>query len=197
MIPARAEASDVELVREAKSGDLEAFDALVIRYQERIYGLVHRAVGDGEDARELTQETFVKAFRNLLRFREEAAFSTWIYRIAINLATSKKRTYVKRRKLGGVSLDASVRTRSGEVHVEPEDSTQEPTEVYRRKEIQERIHRAIGELDEAHRKMVVLRDLEGLSYEEIAATLDLPIGTVRSRLHRARLELREKLKDLL
>ncbi len=197
MNPPRTQATDEDLVREAKDGRLEAFDELVIRYQDRIYHLIRRSVGDEQDSRELTQEAFMKAFRNLRRFREEAAFSTWLYRIAINLSTSKRRSYIYQRKVGKVSLDATLRTRSGEVRPEPEDSSCEPTEMYRRREIQTRIQSAIDELEDSPRQMVILRDLEGMSYEEIADLLEIPIGTVRSRLHRARLDLREKLKDLI
>lgn len=197
MTTSRTQAKDEDLVRQSKDGCRESFDELVLRYQDRIFHLIYRSLGDEQDARELTQEAFIKAFRSLTRFREEAAFSTWLYRIAINLSTSKKRKYVQQRKLGKVSLDAVIRTRSGDLTIEPEDDSLEPTAVYHRKETKERIETAIASLDEPHRQMVVLRDLEGLSYEEIAELLEIPIGTVRSRLHRARLDLREQLRDLL
>ena len=197
MSTSKTQDDDHELVQDAKAGNREAFDELVVRYQERIYHFVRRSLGNEQDARDVTQEAFIKAFRNLSRFREEAAFSTWLYPIAINLATSKKRTYIQRRKVGQVSLDAPRRGSFGEHRIEPVDESDRPSDRTEQREIEERIHAAIADLDEQPRQIVVLRDLQGLRYDEIGRILEIPIGTVRSRLHRARLELRSKLEGLL
>lgn len=187
---------EVLLVGRCQAGDRGAFDLLVLAYQDRIYNLAHRLTGDPEEATDLAQETFVKAFQALASFRRDARFSTWIYRIAINACHSRHRKTAVRRRHAPVSLDAAVRTSDGEVAPDPPDTREEPSFVISRSETIRMVRAAIESLDLEHRTVVLLRDMEGYSYEEIQEILGCPIGTVRSRLHRARAELGKRLKRL-
>ncbi|MBI3976377.1 MAG: sigma-70 family RNA polymerase sigma factor, partial [Armatimonadetes bacterium] len=161
------------LIARSQRGDLEAFDRLVAAHEDRIYHAAYRITGNAEDARDAAQETFLKAFRALPRYRHEAAFSTWLHRIAVNASLDIVR---RRPQVPPVSLeDVALPAPSGNPEPEAE-----------RSEVQRRIQQALGRLAPDHRVIVVLRDLQGLAYEEIAEVLRIPIGTVRSRLSRAR-----------
>ncbi len=174
----------------ARQGEVAAFEALIEGYEERIYNLAFRMLGNAEDARDAAQETFLKAYSGLQRFRGDASFSTWIYRIARNVCLdvlrrrSKGRTY---------SLDEPIDLDDGQVSRQipvdrpgPEDSVME-------REIRDGINLALAELPEHHRSVVVLRDIEGFTYEEIADILKIELGTVKSRLYRARSSLHDLL----
>lgn len=175
--------------------DLSAFDLLVQRYQDRIYGVIGRLVADAELARDLAQESFLKAYRGLAGFSGGSSFYTWLYRIARNVVTSQQR-YDSARPKVSVSLDAPAGERSPLRLAAPSggpDPVQSAVESERRRFLLE----ALAALQPEFREIIVLRDFEDRSYEEIAELLDLPAGTVRSRLHRARTELRERLKPIL
>jgi len=170
-----------------------AFEELVYRYQDRIFNLVYRLVGDFHDACDLTQETFLKAFQGLGGFRGKASFFTWLYRIAVNSALSLR----KRSRHG--ALKTSNWANDGETasnYANP-DQPDEPARAALAKEQMELIEQAIASLQEELRVVVILRDIEELDYSGIAHVLEIPRGTVKSRLHRARLELRAKLKGLI
>ncbi|MBN2490636.1 MAG: sigma-70 family RNA polymerase sigma factor, partial [Planctomycetes bacterium] len=170
--------SDAELVASARGGDRAAFDRLVERHQDRIYGLVYRFLGDRERAADTTQDVFVKAYVGLARFRGEAAFATWIYRIAVNEARSRLRPKrgagPKLVFVGGGGGDEEDRA------VEIPDRTYEPTRRIGQQETAARIHGVLGTLDPEDRELIVLRDVQGLGYEEIARIVDRPLGTVKS-----------------
>lgn len=185
--------TDVDLVRRVKSRDVTAFDELVLRHQDRIMNLCVRMVGDYEDARDLCQETFVKAFSALADFEERSQFSTWIYRIAINLCLSYRRS--ERRSIER-PMPHPKKDESRPEHQVP-DLSMEPQNAVLGREAQEVVQRAIQGLDDEYRSVVVLREIQGLSYEEIADVLSVPIGTVRSRLHRARDALKEALSKYM
>jgi RNA polymerase sigma-70 factor, ECF subfamily len=177
------------LIAACRAGETEAFGALVRRYQDRLYPTVLRLTGRPEDALDVLQEAFLKAFEKLGSFHGDSSFYTWIYRIAVNLALSdrRKKRVARRRE-----------DRQGEPMDPPDDPSQtDPTLPLERAERDNRIQAALRALAPDHRAVVVLKDLDGLRYEEIAETLGVPIGTVRSRLHRARLELRERLRGVL
>ncbi len=178
---------DEELVRRTLAGDREAFGGLVRRYEDRICATVQRIVGHREDALDLAQETFLRAFDRLRTFREGARFSTWLYTIALNVTRSELRKRKARKAVKPMSLE-------GAEH-DPPDRAEAGTEAVDRREQYEAALRALGELDPESREVVVLRDIEDLSYEEIAQVLGVPTGTVRSRLHRAREELRVRLSE--
>lgn len=174
---------------ELKKGIMD-FDEIVDRYEKPIYNLIFRLIGDREEAADLTQDTFVAAFKAMSSFREEASVRTWLCRIAVNRCKNKYKEYDRRRGLEGGSLDA------GFVEEQTEWGMRcgaTPQVALERKELRERIERAISQLPSDYRIVVVLRDLQGLSYEEIAQAAELSVDVVRTRLARAREMLRRKL----
>lgn len=180
---------DLALVAATRGGDVESFGILVRRYQDRLYPTLLRLTGCAEDARDLLQDAFLRAYEKLGHFHGESNFYTWIYRIAVNLALSDRR----RRR-------SPVRARGASPEVLDPPSDPRETEPSRPLEEAERnalIHQALQALQPDHRAVVVMKDLDGLRYEEIAEVLRVPVGTVRSRLHRARAELRERLGSLV
>ena len=168
------------------AGDRDAFAVLVERHGSRIHSAILRMIGDPEAASDLAQETFLKAFSALASFRRGAAFSTWLYAIALNQVRSEFRRRKSMKGQAMLSLDAA----DGEAS-EPAGPCPGPGDEASRKEEAALLHRALRRLDEEYREVVVLRDLEGLSYEEIAVATGVPAGTVRSRIHRGRAALRE------
>jgi RNA polymerase sigma-70 factor, ECF subfamily len=175
--------------------ELHAFDLLVERYQDRVYGVIARLIPDGEAARDLTQETFLKAYKGLAGFAGGSSFYTWLYRIARNVVTSQLRHEAARPKISA-SLDSEEGDRAPLRVVTPAsgpDPVQSAVEAERKKLL---LH-ALASLQPEFREIILLRDFEDRSYEEIAELLDLADGTVRSRLHRARAELRDRLKPIL
>jgi RNA polymerase sigma-70 factor, ECF subfamily len=179
---------DAPLIAATLAGDTEAFGKLVSAYQDRLYNSLLRVLGSAEDARDVVQDAFVQAFLKLDSFRGSSAFYTWLYRIAFNLAMSHAR---RERKM--VSLDR-VKTDCGD---EPADGRPTPEAEVRRTEDVDMVHTALDKLSPEFRQILVLRELEGCRYEQIAEILELPVGTVRSRLFRARLQLRDELAPLM
>jgi RNA polymerase sigma-70 factor, ECF subfamily len=184
---------DLSLVEACRGGQTEAFGALVRRYQERLYSTILRLIGSSEDAEDVLQDAFVRAFERFDQFHGDSSFYTWLYRIAVNLALSGYR----RRRVRG-SLKRS-RLWGAPVSSEPADSSPEadPTISLERAERERIIEDALDRLGPEHRAVVILKDFDGHRYEEISAILDIPVGTVRSRLHRARCELRILLRNLV
>ena len=176
---------DQRLIREAVAGDTSSFGELVRRYQDRLYNIAFRVVGNPEDAADVVQDAFVSAFQSLASFKGDSEFFTWLYRIAFNTAISQKR-----KKRPTISMDA---VREGESSYDPADGATDvsPGAAMERAEDETVLAAAIAKLSDEHRAVLVLKDIDGSKYEEIAAALGIPIGTVRSRLHRARLELRQ------
>lgn len=183
----KAVAADDQLIEAALKGDSAAFGCLVRKYQDRLYNTMLHVVGSPDDARDVVQDAFVKAFLKLETFRRSSAFYTWLYRIAFNTAMSGVR---RRRPIR--SLDQ--RREAGQ---EPLDASAAPSERLEREELAEQVRAALDTLSDEHRLVVVLRDVDGRGYDEIAEILEVPVGTVRSRLHRARMQLREQLKAML
>lgn len=184
---------DLELVRRVQAGDKKAFDVLVLKYQQKVVNLVNRYMHDQDLSQDVAQEAFIKAYRGLKNFRGDSAFYTWLYRIAIN--TAKNHLVSKARRMPATDIDAreAEQYESGEAlrHVDsPEHETLKA-------EIHHTIMRAIAALPDDLRTAITLRELEGLSYEEIATTMDCPIGTVRSRIFRAREAIEKELKPLI
>ncbi|MFO7905072.1 MAG: sigma-70 family RNA polymerase sigma factor [Pirellulaceae bacterium] len=179
---------DAQVIAEALAGNRAAFEQLVRRYQVRLLHTLLHMVGSREEAEDVCQEAFVQAFVKLETFGGRSAFYTWLYRIAFNVAVSRKR-----RKRTDLSIDEH-RERTGE---EPVDRGARPGDHVLREEQVRQVRAAINTLSEPYRAILVLRDIEGCCYETIAEILDLPLGTVRSRLHRARLHLRDRLQGML
>jgi RNA polymerase sigma-70 factor (ECF subfamily) len=190
------ERSDGELVRESRLGDKEAFRELVERYQRKIVSVALGMVHNPDDALEIAQETFVKAFESLGSFKGESSFYTWLYRIVVNRAIDFRR---RERRHPTVALEDRVGAGSGEGY---EDTLKEerPTDPYHQAqahEIGDRVKEAINELTPDHKAVILLREVEGLSYDEISRVMQCSKGTVMSRLHYARKKLQKKLKDLV
>ena len=185
--------SDQQLVERVQAGDKSAFDLLVRKYQHRVLKLVSRFVSDAAEAEDVSQEAFLKAYRALASFRGDSAFYTWLYRIAIN--TAKNALVSNRRRPVDFDLDLQDPEQYDRHARLKEGDT--PEGVLLTEEIRMVVERAMEQLPEDLRTAIVLRELEGLSYEEIAEAMDCPVGTVRSRIFRAREAIDRKLKPLL
>ncbi len=178
---------DAQLVTAARDGNRDAYGALVERYEGRVLNVLFRVLGSREDASDVAQDAFVQAFVKLESFREESKFYTWLYRIAMNLALSHRR-----RRRATVSMD-EMNERVGD---QPIDQQPDPGQGVIDQEQAEIVQRVLGELAPEHRQILVLREMEDCSYETLAEILKVPIGTVRSRLFRARLSLKKRLENL-
>jgi RNA polymerase sigma-70 factor, ECF subfamily len=182
---------DHVLIENCLAGRQDAFGQLVERYQNRLFHSLVHLLGSAEDAQDAAQNAFVQAFEKLSTFRGQSQFYSWLFRIAFNLAVSEKR----KTKRVGISLDAR-RDANG---IEPSDvnPSNEPSYAMDVADRQRIVQQALAELPTEFRSALVLKEIDGMNYEEIAEVLDIPLGTVRSRIHRARLELRERLSSLL
>jgi RNA polymerase sigma-70 factor, ECF subfamily len=189
-----AELSDEDVMERCAMGSEAAFRALVQRYRTRIMNLVCRFINDRDRAEEISQEVFLRVFRNRERYRKSGKFSTWIFTIAVNLTKNEIRSRVRHR--GTFSLDA-MEEESGGQGVSFPDSKPLPDEDLNANEIGRKVAEALHKIPARYREAVVLRDVEGLSYEEVGQILRIPGGTVRSRINRARLMLKERLKPYL
>jgi RNA polymerase sigma-70 factor (ECF subfamily) len=191
------DSEDLDLVGKASRGDRQAFDKLIQKYQHRVYHFCFRMVNDVEEAEELTQDVFVKLFSNLKRFRQESKFSTWLFQIAKNLSLNKLKYLKLRRYYTTQSLDESKKTETSELKHELADERKDVQTLFEDIEMQTLVQSKIDALRADYRTALVLRDIEGLSYEEIAKIMKLAEGTVKSRIHRARLELKDSLSKYL
>lgn len=186
--PSRSDGDETGLIERAKRGDAEAFAVLVQRYQRRVVGVAQAVVHNQDDAVELAQETLVRAFQNLPRFEERSSFSTWLYRIATNLSIDFRRHQGRHTTLRGEDADNEIRRLPS--------AQGDSFKAAVRSELSQRISKALEELTPEHRTVILLREVEGLSYDEIAEVTQCPRGTVMSRLHYARNRLRQILKDV-
>jgi RNA polymerase sigma-70 factor (ECF subfamily) len=185
--------TDVELVKRVQTGDKKAFDALVLRYQHKIINLVARYVHDPHTAMDVAQEAFIKAYKGLAKFRGDSAFYTWLYRIAIN--TAKTHLVAQGRRTPDTDLDAQEAEQyAGESALKDYGT---PENELLSEEIENTVFRAIEDLPDDLRTAITLRELEGMSYEEIAQAMGCPIGTVRSRIFRAREAIDRSLRPLV
>jgi len=187
------ESTDRELVKRVQKGDKGAFDLLVLKYEHKIVNLVMRYVRDPEQALDISQEAFIKAYRALPRFRGESAFYTWLYRIAVN--TAKNYLAAQRRRPTDIELDLQDAEQYN-LHAKLKE-TDTPEGVTLSQELRETLERAIDALPDDLRTAIILRELDGMSYEEIAQTMDCPVGTVRSRIFRARDAIGKKVGSLV
>jgi RNA polymerase sigma-70 factor, ECF subfamily len=185
--PNRPNGDEAELIERAKKGDTKAFGILVERYQRRVIGVAMAVVHDQEDALELAQETFVRAFQSVGKFESRSSFSTWLYRIAANIAIDFRRRERRHPTMRGEEAENEIQRLPSKLG----DSFKEA----QRSEMSQRIKDALAELTQEHRAAILLREVEGLSYDEISEVMQCPRGTVMSRLHYARNRLREILKD--
>ncbi|MGB3550186.1 MAG: sigma-70 family RNA polymerase sigma factor [Candidatus Binatus sp.] len=186
--PGRHDGDEAELIDRSRKGDSEAFGVLVERYQRRVVGVALAVVHNQDDAIELAQETFIRAFENLAKFESRSSFSTWLYRIAANLAIDFWRREGRHVVLHGEDAENEI----GKMPTSQGDSFKEVS----RSELSARLKQALEELTPEHRAVILLREVEGMSYDEISDVLQCPRGTVMSRLHYARTHLRNILKDV-
>lgn len=185
--------TDQELVKRVQKGDRSAFDLLFVRYQHKIHGLVSRFVRSPEEVEDVVQESFIKAYRALPRFRGDSAFYTWLYRIAIN--TSKN--YLVSRARRPQSVDLDIEEADSMESLDTPKEREDPESVLRRDELEAAINEAIARLPEDLKSAVTLREFDGLSYEQIAVIMECPVGTVRSRIFRAREAIDEYIRPLI
>lgn len=185
------EASDWELVRRCKENDREAFRELVERYQRKVVAIALGMLHDREDALEVSQEAFAKVFTSIKHFKEEASFYTWLYRIVVNLAIDRQR---QRNRQPLLERDEPEEGENDRIETMPDEISTDPYEQVKDKELRERIRAAIDELTPSHKAVILLREVEGLSYEEISEILQCSRGTVMSRLHYARKRLQSRLR---
>ncbi len=179
------------LVKQSQQGNTRAFEQLITMYQDRVYAMSYQLTGNRADAEDLAQNVFIKAYRSLPTFRNEADFGTWLYRITVNLSINEKR-----KKKPDVYLDNPVQTQDGEMPRMVVSDTESPEEAYEKKEFRDMIREALGELSTEHRAVLVLREMQGYSYDEIAVMLDCSLGTIKSRINRARLTLKKEITRL-
>jgi RNA polymerase sigma-70 factor (ECF subfamily) len=188
---------DAVLVRAFQAGDRAAFDQLVLRHKDRLFNLCYWFLGDYQEANDVAQETFIKVYRSLTRFRLESTFFTWFYRIAVNTCRNRLDSSEYRHRNKMVRLDNPGPSDERRPSLELEDESRSPMMELERKERSMLIRRAIDSLPTDQKAVVTLRDIEGLSYDEIAEVTGLNLGTVKSRLARARLELRRSLQGVV
>ncbi len=180
-----------KLIARAVAGDGDAFAELIQPFEARVYNLAYRMSGSREVARDLAQEAFLKVFRALGRFKGQASFSTWLYRVVANTCLDQLR---RERRSGAVaSLDEPIETDTGDLRREPADTTFEPERLVLRSELEAEVRSAVTALPPDHRLAILLRDFEDLTYDEIAQVMDCSLGTVKSRISRARCALRNRL----
>ncbi|MDH4201671.1 MAG: sigma-70 family RNA polymerase sigma factor [Phycisphaerae bacterium] len=189
---------DAQLVRRCQRGEREAMACLIVKYQDRVYNTIYKICQNRDDAAELTQDTFVKVLENITTFRKESSFYTWLFRVAVNLTLN----YCKRRfKLSPVSLDTDnerLEKDKGKLAAMLADPKGlDPAAIAQQKELSRLVVNTIGQLEQDFRAVLVLRDIEQMSYAEIADVLEIETGTVKSRLSRARTQLRKLLETVL
>jgi RNA polymerase sigma-70 factor, ECF subfamily len=174
---------DAECVRRVQQGDTDSFEILVRRHQRTIFNLVYRLLGDYDEAAEVAQEVFLSAYKSIGQFRGDANFSTWLYRIGLNHASTRRKS-LNNTQQRHVPLDGTELIADGAV---------DPAKSFEHKEIQQRVQQALNSLDPDDARIILLRDLQDVPYEDVAEMLDIPVGTVKSRLHRARQALKANL----
>ena len=179
---------DARLIDESLAGRTAAFGELVTKYQDRLYNSVMHVVGSAEEAQDVVQDAFVQAFINLEKFKRNSAFYTWLYRIAFNVAISRRRRHKP------VTSIEQTREATG---ADPVDDGPRPEERLEQQDRCDMVRTALTKLPEPFRTVLVLREMDGFDYETIADMLDLPVGTVRSRLHRARMQMKDLLQEVL
>ncbi len=184
------EIDEMSLIDKSKNGDVEAFGELVSIYEKQVYSVAYRFMGNHDDANDLAQEAFIRAFKGIENFRGDASFKTWLYHIVANACRDELR---RMKRQPTVSLNSPIMTEDGEINREQEDWTFAPEIIYESKEMQELVQRLLNELIPEYRQVLILRELQGFTYDEIAVTLDCSLGTVKSRISRAR----KILKDLI
>ena len=181
-----------ELVKSSKRGDVKAFETLIESYQKKVYNIALKMMGNPEDANDLAQESFIRVFKSIDKFKEQSSFSTWIYRITTNICLDELR---KRKNKKTFSIDEDIKYNDIEIPRQIQDEGPLPEDILESKETSQIVRKAINCLSDQHKTVLVLRDIEGFSYEEICKITNCPEGTVKSRINRARSALKDILKN--
>ena len=184
---------DAALIREIQGGDMAAFDQMVMRHKDKLFNTVYWFLGDYQEANDCAQEIFIKVFKGIKKFRFESSFSTWLYRIAINTCKNKLKSSAYRWKKRTVSLENPDSSKEDNRSYEVQNGSPSPENKLEKKERRMLIQKAVNALPQDQNRVIVLRDIQGLSYQEIADITGLNLGTVKSRLARARMELKNRL----
>ena len=191
----RVPVPDMSLIERCRASDESAFNEVVSRYKAKVYNYIYRMTGSSDDAEDLTQEVFIRMYTSIDSFRSQSSLSTWLFRIASNLCIDRFRR--SKTRTTAFSLDEPIQGNDSESGHEIPDSTYEPQRLLENTEMAEQIQLSLAQLPEKLRAAVILHDVEGLPYEEIAQIVGCPLGTVKSRLFNARMQLREKLSGYL
>ncbi len=188
---------ELELVKRSKNKDRKAFNELMLAYQRRIFNIMYRFTGDYEEAKDLTQDVFIKVFKSLDSLKEDKKFKSWIIAIAANTFRNRYKYNMSRGKGRTDSIDSQIETQNGSIKVELKDNKPGADDVVHSSRIKELVQQKINLLKDEHKEVIVLRDIDGLSYEEVSTVLEISIGTVKSRIFRAREELRKQLVEVI
>ena len=191
--PVGSSDQDAALVRAIQAGDMAAFDQMVVKHKDKLFNMVYWFLGDYQEANECSQEIFIKVFKSIKKFRSESSFSTWLYRIAINTCKNRLKSSAYRWKKKTVPLENPESSEQGNRSYKIQNDSPSPANELEKKERLMMIQKAINGLPQEQNRVIVLRDIQGLSYQEIVDVTGLNLGTVKSRLARARMELRNKL----
>lgn len=183
--------NEAVLLKKIKEGDIASFELLIAEYQVYAYNIAYRMLGNTEDAKDITQEALIKVYKSISKFKETSNFSTWLYRIVMNTCKDE----LKKRKEVTLSLDKEIETQDGTLSIEIGDERLNPSKILERNEVSHLVQEAINTLPDSNRMVIVLRDIQGLSYEEISQVIKEPIGTVKSRINRGRGMLKKILID--
>ena len=186
-----------EVIEGCKSGDEKAFTEIVLHYQKKVFNIAYRMLGNMEEAKDLAQEVFISVFESIKGLREEVKFDAWLTQVTLNHCRNRWKYLKRRQYFNSDSLDDPLETENGTVPRAICDPTDNPETLYEKKVIQQVIQRGLLKLREDQRELIVLRDLQGFSYEEIGKMFGLPEGTIKSKLHRARVDLKEALEKFV
>jgi RNA polymerase sigma-70 factor, ECF subfamily len=193
----REKDADLEYVSLCKEGNCDAFEALVRRHERRMFNMAYRLIGDYDEAGECVQDAFISAHKNIKGFKGDALFATWLYAICLNHARNRLKRLRTRRYWEGRSLADPIRTDEGEMAADPPSREPSALDRLEARDVQRKVQESVNALDAEFREVIVLRDIQGFSYEEISAMLKKPVGTVKSRLSRAREAMRASLKAIM
>lgn len=184
----------IEVIESCKAGDTEAFEKMVLTYQKKVFNIAYRILGNMEEAKDLAQEVFLTVFESVKALREELKFESWLTQITLNHCRNQWKYLKRRRYFDTSSIEDPIETEDGEMAKLFMDPSENPEISYERKMIQQFVQRGLLKLKEDQRELLVLRDIQGLSYEEIGDLFKLPLGTVKSKIHRARMDLKKILE---
>jgi RNA polymerase sigma-70 factor (ECF subfamily) len=183
-----------EVIEGCKAGDEKAFAEIVLHYQKKVFNIAYRMLGNMEEAKDLAQEVFISVFESIKSLREEVKFDAWLTQVTLNHCRNRWKYLRRRQYFNSDSLDDPLETENGTIPRPIYDPSGNPETLYEKKVIQQIVQRALLKLKEDQRELIVLRDLQGFSYEEIGKMFSLPEGTIKSKLHRARVDLKETLE---